>query len=110
MLRRSLTRLEVNTTFRVKDIIDVPAPSMAALPENLASLKFGKLLTTYAVHADWNAATGWGRPYFVPSSSPLLIPQSSAGIHYGFSCYEGLKAYRSERDDQVRLFRPDMNA
>jgi branched-chain amino acid aminotransferase len=36
------------------------------------------------------------------------MPQIS-GLHYGLQCFEGLKAYRDDKN-VVRMFRPDMNA
>lgn len=39
----------------------------------------------------------------------LLISETSAALHYGQQCFEGLKAYR-RKDGKVQLFRPDRNA
>ncbi len=37
------------------------------------------------------------------------ISEGSTAIHYGQTCFEGLKAYRT-KDGEINLFRPDQNA
>ena len=39
----------------------------------------------------------------------LHVSESSAALHYGQQCFEGLKAYR-RKDGGIQLFRPDQNA
>ncbi|MFA0889496.1 MAG: branched-chain amino acid aminotransferase [Synergistales bacterium] len=39
----------------------------------------------------------------------LCISEASTVLHYGQSCFEGLKAYRTKAG-KIQLFRPDMNA
>ena len=39
----------------------------------------------------------------------LVISEASTALHYGQSCFEGLKAYRT-KEGKIQLFRPDMNA
>lgn len=39
----------------------------------------------------------------------LSISEASTVIHYGQSCFEGLKAYTT-KDGKIQLFRPDLNA
>jgi len=70
-------------------------------------LLFGKTFTDHMFEVDWNTETGWGTPYIRPYG-PLTIDPASASLHYGVSCFEGMKAYRDENDN-VRFFRPDMN-
>eukprot|EP00189_Rhodosorus_marinus_P010170 CAMPEP_0184743744 /NCGR_PEP_ID=MMETSP0315-20130426/6568_1 /TAXON_ID=101924 /ORGANISM="Rhodosorus marinus, Strain UTEX LB 2760" /LENGTH=330 /DNA_ID=CAMNT_0027215155 /DNA_START=63 /DNA_END=1055 /DNA_ORIENTATION=- len=40
---------------------------------------------------------------------PIEVEPASGALNYGFSVFEGIKAFRSE-DGSVKLFRPDMNA
>jgi branched-chain amino acid aminotransferase len=39
----------------------------------------------------------------------ICISEASTVLHYGQSCFEGLKAYRTKAG-KIQLFRPDMNA
>lgn len=39
----------------------------------------------------------------------ITIAQSSAALHYGQQCFEGMKAYRT-KNNEIQLFRPDKNA
>ena len=56
---------------------------------------------------EWTAESGWFAPRIVPHQNLSLDPASSV-FHYGFACFEGMKAYRSD-DGSIRLFRPDKN-
>ena len=50
----------------------------------------------------------WGKGEMVAEDT-LKIHVSATALHYGQTCFEGLKAYRS-KDDQLFLFRPQENA
>ena len=50
----------------------------------------------------------WQEQQIVPFA-PLSMHPANAGLHYGQSVFEGLKAYRGS-DEAIRVFRPDMNA
>ena len=39
----------------------------------------------------------------------VSISEASTAFHYGQTCFEGLKAYRT-KDGSIQLFRPDRNA
>ncbi len=56
----------------------------------------------------WSAQTGWSNPAIIPFAPLSLSPMSSA-LHYATECFEGMKAYRSNRDGKLRLFRPQRN-
>jgi branched-chain amino acid aminotransferase len=43
------------------------------------------------------------------SSDRINIPISSTALHYGQTCFEGMKAYR-RKDGHIQLFRPEDNA
>ncbi|KAI9214240.1 hypothetical protein DS838_000882 [Geotrichum bryndzae] len=56
---------------------------------------------------EWDEKNGWKTPEIKPYQTLNLDPASIV-FHYGFECFEGLKAYRDEKDN-VRIFRPDRN-
>ena len=56
---------------------------------------------------EWTASSGWLAPRITPYQNLSLDPATSV-FHYGFECFEGLKAYRAA-DGNIRLFRPDQN-
>ena len=49
----------------------------------------------------------WGTPKLV-ATGPMPMHPAAHVLHYGSSCFEGLKAYRWA-DGTTRLFRPDMH-
>ena len=53
--------------------------------------------------------SGWGIPKIMPFGKIAIHPASQC-LHYGSEIFEGMKAYRNEKDDSVSLFRPDLNA
>ena len=56
---------------------------------------------------EWTASSGWLAPRITPYQNLSLDPATSV-FHYGFECFEGMKAYRAA-DGKIRLFRPDKN-
>ena len=50
---------------------------------------------------------GWSAPRIVPFG-PLQLHPAAQVLHYGMTCFEGMKAYAGA-DGRGRLFRPDMN-
>lgn len=71
------------------------------------NLPFGKVFSDHMVEMDFIDGK-WQKPKITPFKNLSLHPATSA-IHYGQSIFEGMKAYRNERDEVV-LFRPEMNA
>jgi branched-chain amino acid aminotransferase len=55
----------------------------------------------------WTAEYGWETPQIAPYQHLVLDP-AAAVLHYGFECFEGMKAYRDARGN-VRMFRPEIN-
>ncbi|MCS6832800.1 MAG: branched-chain amino acid aminotransferase, partial [Flammeovirgaceae bacterium] len=51
----------------------------------------------------------WQNARIVPYENFSLSPATSA-LHYGQSIFEGLKAYKSETEDKILIFRPQENA
>ena len=70
-------------------------------------LKFGITLSDHMLSVEWNKETAWGAPIIAPQQNLSLSPAASS-LHYGLSCFEGMKAYKSA-DGSLRLFRPDLN-
>ena len=70
-------------------------------------LVFGKQFTDHMLEVDWNSVNGWTNPKIVPYHD-LVLPPSCSSLHYAIQCFEGLKAYKN--DDNVYVFRPEMNA
>lgn len=56
---------------------------------------------------EWTATHGWAAPRITPYQNLSLDPATCV-FHYGFSCFEGMKAYRTSSGD-LRLFRPHNN-
>ncbi|NKC14309.1 MAG: branched-chain amino acid aminotransferase [Gammaproteobacteria bacterium] len=50
----------------------------------------------------------WRNPSIIPYG-PIAMEPGTGALHYSQSVFEGLKAFRGS-DDQIRVFRPDMNA
>lgn len=57
---------------------------------------------------EWTAAQGWLAPRITPYQNLSLDPATCV-FHYGFECFEGMKAYKCAKDGSLRLFRPDKN-
>jgi branched-chain amino acid aminotransferase len=68
-------------------------------------LKFGRVFTDHMVMIDWEEGAGWKDPRIVPFA-PLSLSPAAAGIHYGQSMFDGLKAFRGA-DGKLRVFRLD---
>lgn len=71
-------------------------------------LGFGKLFTDHMFIMNYTEGKGWHDARIEPYQNLSLAP-SAMVFHYGQEMFEGLKAYKDENDN-VYLFRPDMNA
>jgi len=74
-------------------------------PDNLV---FGTVFTDYMFTMDYVSKKGWIDPRIEPYQEFLISPAAMV-FHYGQEMFEGLKAYKT-KDDNILLFRPDMNA
>ena len=70
-------------------------------------LVFGHTFTDHMLACEWDSTNGWAQPKITPYQNLSLDPATCA-FHYGFSCFEGMKAYK-DKAGKVRLFRPEMN-
>lgn len=71
------------------------------------NIAFGKTYSDHMLVADYEGGV-WKDCRIVPFDNMPLSPATSA-LHYGQSVFEGLKAYRSEQEDKILVFRPDEN-
>ena len=70
-------------------------------PQNIG---FGKIFTDHMFLANWNGKE-WTNPRIVPYG-PLSLSPATSAIHYGQSIFEGMKAFKSQKDGKTLLFRP----
>ncbi|KAG9240483.1 branched-chain-amino-acid aminotransferase [Calycina marina] len=75
------------------------------LPSN--ELVFGRTFTDHMLSIEWTASEGWLAPRITPYQNLSLDPASCV-FHYGFECFEGMKAYKDNKG-KIRLFRPTKN-
>ncbi|KAI7904286.1 branched-chain amino acid aminotransferase [Cokeromyces recurvatus] len=89
------SKLEVQISKQLKPLV----------PEN--ELVFGKHFTDHMISIEFDSENGWSNPVIKPYGKLELEP-SAVVLHYGFECFEGMKAYK-DAEGHVRLFRPEMN-
>ncbi|MBT8318290.1 MAG: branched-chain amino acid aminotransferase [Lutibacter sp.] len=70
------------------------------------NLKFGQIFTDHMFECDFENGE-WQTPKIRPYQ-PLLFDPSAKVFHYGQAVFEGMKAYKDDKDD-LWLFRPDEN-
>jgi branched-chain amino acid aminotransferase len=70
-------------------------------------LIFGRINTDHMLKVDYFKTHGWDIPKIIPFQNLSIHPFNST-LHYAFSCFEGMKVYRDERNN-IRLFRPMKN-
>lgn len=77
------------------------------LPKDESTLGFGKVFSDHMFVMDYNKELGWHDPKIVPYG-PIMLYPATACLHYAQTTFEGLKAYRSEKNE-ILLFRPELN-
>ena len=65
-------------------------------------LDTGKRYRAYYRDGKWSQGS-------IETNKNITISEGSNVLHYGQTCFEGLKAYRT-KDGRIQLFRPDQNA
>jgi len=70
-------------------------------------LGFGQYFTDHMFIMDYTEGKGWHDARIVPYA-PLELDPSAMVLHYGQAIFEGLKAYKTKKDD-ILLFRPEKN-
>ncbi len=90
---------------------------MAKVPRNRANLPgydedklgFGDICTERMLTMTYSAnGTGWQSPAIRPLENLNLHPATMM-LHYGQQVFEGLKAFAGPNENDILLFRPDMN-
>jgi len=71
------------------------------------SLPFGKVFSDHMFVMDYKDGH-WSNPQIQPYGDLSLSPATSV-LHYGQSCFEGMKAHKNE-EGEILLFRPYENA
>lgn len=87
--------------------IDITLASSRKQKPDFNHLEFGKNFTDHMFIVDYTEGQGWHDARIVPYQ-PLTLDPASMVFHYGQTVFEGLKAYLT-KDNDVLLFRPDMN-
>lgn len=70
-------------------------------------LKFGNTFSDHMLTIAYKDGA-WQDPQILPYANLSISPAASS-LHYGLSCFEGMKAYKNDHDGTIRLFRPDKN-
>ena len=96
-----------SSTFFAKDLIIKKTTSAKPKPELNERLLFGTALTDHILEIDWSESSGWKAPEINPYH-PFSMDPASSVFHYGTECFEGMKAFRTAKD-QIILFRPEDN-
>jgi branched-chain amino acid aminotransferase len=87
--------------------IDLVKTSNTKINEvDFENITFGNVFTDHMLLCDFKEGA-WQKPIIKPYE-PFLIDPSAKVFHYGQAIFEGMKAYKDERDN-VWLFRPDEN-
>jgi branched-chain amino acid aminotransferase len=82
------------------------SPDWGEKPD-LEELGFGKRFSHHMLVARYQEAKGWEDCKIQPFSNLSLNPAACV-LHYGQALFEGMKAYRWDKE-QVALFRPEFN-
>ncbi len=77
------------------------------MPDDPSKLVFGHKFTDHMFTCEWTSKDGWQRPKIEPLRHLQIHPAAKA-LHYSVEIFEGMKAYHGV-DNQVRLFRPELN-
>ena len=73
------------------------------------NLGFGNIFTDHMLQMSFSADKGgWQQPQILPMDNLVLHPATMM-LHYGQQVFEGLKAFAGSNEEDIFLFRPDMN-
>lgn len=77
------------------------------IPKDIENITFGSVYTDHMAIATYKDGN-WGEPEIIPFGQ-VNFPPTVMALHYGQACFEGMKAFKNEKDE-VYLFRPEKNA
>ena len=83
------------------DIKKTPKSRLSQI--NFNDIPFGKVYADHMFMADYKHGD-WNNLRVIPYG-PMLVSPATPAIHYGQSIFEGLKAYKNERNEAL-IFRP----
>ncbi len=86
------------------DIVKASSSKISGV--DFENLTFGNIFTDHMLVCDFKDGA-WQKPIIKPYE-PFMIDPSAKVFHYGQAIFEGMKAYKDEKDD-VWMFRPDEN-
>lgn len=73
------------------------------------NLGFGSIFTDHMLQMSFSSVKGgWQPPQILPMDNLRLHPATMV-LHYGQQVFEGLKAFAGPNEDDIFLFRPNMN-
>jgi len=88
-------------------IIPITKNTNPRLPHfKIEELQFGKHFTDHMLMADYE--NGEWKNVVIKPYAPIEVDPASAMLHYGQTIFEGIKAYKNNKDE-VAIFRPDQN-
>jgi branched-chain amino acid aminotransferase len=85
-------------------VVKNTAPKLPSF--NMDEIAFGKNFTDHMLVADYE--NGEWKNVVIKPYEPLQMDPSCATLHYGQTIFEGIKAFKNEKDEVV-IFRPDQN-
>jgi branched-chain amino acid aminotransferase len=87
--------------------IDIIKATTSKINEvDFENLSFGSVFTDHLFECDFKNGE-WQKPVIKPYA-PFLVDPSTRVFHYGQAIFEGMKAYKDDKD-AIWLFRPDEN-
>lgn len=87
----------------------VPRNSAASTTFDEDKLGFGTIFTDHMLTINYSPKQGgWMTPEIKPLEKLVLHPATMV-LHYGQQVFEGLKAFAGTDEEDIFLFRPDMN-
>ena len=99
-------RTHHHDTFLASEL-DYKVNSRASTPPTLRNVPFGAIFTPHMFLVEHSDDNGWGIPKICPFG-PLELHPATQVLHYGMTCFEGMKAYKGP-DGHPYLFRPERN-
>ncbi len=72
-------------------------------------LGFGRIFTDRMLTIQYSAEKGGWQPPEIKPLEKLILHPATLVLHYGQEVFEGLKAFAGPKEDDILLFRPDMN-
>ena len=94
------------STTQTSKIEIIKAPTSKINEVDFENLSFGSVFTDHLFECDFKNGE-WQKPVIKPYA-PFLLDPSTRVFHYGQAIFEGMKAYKDDKDD-IWLFRPDEN-